>query len=96
MNLIVGLFGGSSGAGYYFSNVMFPISPTSGSGVFEVEFTNPAGKIPDLSHMILMGEFTSAPPPPAVPEPMSLGLFGLGLLGLGAVARRHNARLTTA
>ena len=34
----------------------------------------------------------SPPPPPGVPEPMTLLLFGSGLLALGAGARRRHGR----
>jgi hypothetical protein len=39
-------------------------------------------------------EFTFSAGAAAVPEPATLGLFGLGLLGLGAAARRRRNALT--
>jgi hypothetical protein len=94
VDLIVGLFGGSNGAGYLLDNVVLTAGPTSGTGFFEIEFLNKNGtNTPALSHLTLIGgNFTSVPTPPTgVPEPMTLGLFGLGLLGMGVMSRRKLA-----
>jgi hypothetical protein len=88
VNLIVGLFGGNNGAGYLLENVLLPITPNSGTGLFDINFTNRGGQEPDLSHLLLAGAFVSSPT--GVPEPISMALLGAGLLGLAAFGRRRS------
>lgn len=44
------------------------------------------GNIPGFSHIEFFG--TQLPPPPELPEPLTLTLLGAGLIGLGALRRR--------
>ncbi len=83
----VGLFGGSTGAAYYFDNLTLAASPNnSGTGTFEITFTNNGGNNPAISHLTLLGG-----DPFAVPEPASLALLGFGAVVTGAVRRRRVA-----
>jgi hypothetical protein len=89
LDLIVGIFGGSTGAGYLLTGVTLPAGPTSGTGTFDIDFTNHGGQTPDLSHLTLLGGNVHGVPAP-VPEPFSMAILGTGLLGLG-LARRKRA-----
>lgn len=42
-----------------------------------------------ISHIDFFGTVNDIPPPPKLPEPLTLALFGLGLVGLGMGSRRH-------
>lgn len=65
---------------------VYSVVPGVSSGSWS--FTNVHGKGGGLSHMNL---YASGTPTTEVPEPLSLGLFGLGLLGLGATAMRRRS-----
>jgi len=86
LDLGVGLFGGNNGSGYLFSSVLLPISPSSGSGTFDINFLNNGEQQPDLSHLLLAGGNVGTPT--NVPEPATLGLLGIGLASLGLLRRR--------
>jgi hypothetical protein len=92
LDLEVGLFGGNggnaNGAGFLFSNVLLPVEPNHGSGSFDINFHNPGGQQPDLSHMTLTGGNAHGATTP-VPEPLTLSLLGTGLAGLGMIKRRR-------
>lgn len=93
LNLIVGLFGGSTGAGYLINNVTLPDSPYQGQGTFTISFTNGGGNNPAISHFDLLGgnvvEVTTTTTSTGVPEPMSVALLGMGLFGLGGARLRR-------
>jgi hypothetical protein len=86
----VGLFGGNNGSGYFFDNVLLPISPASGSGTFDINFTNHGGQQPDLSHLTLAGgNAAHVDPPVTATEPASMAILGLGAVALGLLRRRR-------
>jgi hypothetical protein len=88
LDLEVGLFGGSTGADYLLTGVTLPAVPNTGTGSFDITFTNRGGQNPDLSHLTLTGGNATGTTTPA-PEPLSISLLGAGLVGLGAVRRRR-------
>lgn len=58
----------------------------TGSGNLFTRFTSSADATLTISYF-----YDILPPPPSVPEPMSMSLIGAGLLGLGGLMRRKKA-----
>lgn len=58
----------------------------SGSGNLITQFTSSANATLMIEYF-----YDLLPPPPSVPEPMSMSLIGAGLLGLGGLMRRKKA-----
>ena len=76
-------------ASYLFEGVLLAPPPgNSGSGTWEINFTNGGGQVPNLSHASIYGKVGSTPPPETpLPEPLTLGYLTIGLLA-GFAARR--------
>lgn len=87
----IALFGGNYGSGYLFDNVLLPISPASGTGTFDINFTNNGGQQPGLSHLTLIGgNVAHVDPPVTTAEPASMAILGLGTVALGFLRRRRH------
>ena len=90
ISMDLGIDGGSTGDGYAFSNVILPITPNTGTGNFNIVFTNNGGQNPALSHMIIdVGQevginqqCTGNTCVVDAPEPSTLSLLGLGALAM--------------
>jgi len=90
VDLTIGLFGGGTGAGYLFENVLLVSSASTGSGSYDVNFFNSAGREPNLGHLLLAGNTSDTQIlVNAVPEPGAFALIGLGLTGLGFSRRKQ-------
>lgn len=91
VDLAVLLMGGNNMAAYLLSSVLLPLSPTSGSGTFDIQFLNNGGRQPTISHLMLAGRVVPTTRIIEVPEPATMMTFGAGLLGLWAFRRRRSA-----
>lgn len=90
MDLVAVLKGGNSFASYFFNNLTFTSSPSSGTGTFEINFTNRGGQTPDLSHLTLYwGDFKSNCCTNQIPEPSMLALLALVGSAMIGISRRR-------
>ena len=88
VDLAIGLFGGGTGSGYWFEDVLLTSNPTNASGNYDVNFLNSAGREPNLGHLLLAGSASDTHVSiSAVPEPAIVTL--LGLVGLGFSRRNQ-------
>ena len=90
IDFAVGLFGGSNGSGYFFDNVLLSMSPTTGSGSYDINFLNGGGSEPILGHLLLAGGnvLEQRIAPSAIPEPATVVLLGVRLASLVGSRRR--------
>lgn len=80
-------------ANYFFDDLVFPISPTSSNGSWEVTYKNNGGQIPAISGLwiyIRNGSSTPPIPPNPAPEPGILWLLATGLLGFRFAAKKRS------
>lgn len=89
VDLAILLMGGNNMAAYLLSNVLLPVSPTSGSGLFDIQFLNRGGQQPTISHLTLAGRIVPTTEIIEVPEPTSAMMFGAGLFTLWTFGRRR-------
>ena len=73
---------------YLFDDVGLFSTPSSYGGTYTINFLNNGGQIPALSHLSVYGRTGDGTPPPEVPEPATMLLFGAGLAGLAGYRRR--------
>lgn len=98
IDFVVGIAGGAADyAGYLLDDVLLPILPSSGTGTFEIAFTNKGGQVPNLSHMSLFSAGWRTPDNGggggggSVPEPAPIALMGLAFAGMAMLRRRGKA-----
>lgn len=91
VDLAILLMGGNNMAAYLLSDILLPASPTSGSGVFDIQFLNHGGNQPTISHLTLAGRIVPSTKIIEVPEPTTGLIFGAGLLSLWTFGRRRRA-----
>jgi len=75
---------GPSYGAYLFEAEVFTSNPLSGTGTFDISWTNGGTKTPDLSHISIYGRAINIS---EVLEPGPLSLLGMGLLALGLTRR---------
>jgi hypothetical protein len=92
VDIAVVLKGSPGYASYLFEAETLTATNSPGSGEWTINFLNPGGNIPDLSHLSVY--FRSGDTPPnGMPEPGTLGMLMLGFIGAG-VARRRKTKHT--
>jgi len=90
LDLAIGLFGGGTGAGYLFQDILLASSPSTGSGSYDINFLNSASREPNLGHLLVAGNTSETQiAVSVVPEPGTFALLGLSLTGLGFARRKQ-------
>lgn len=78
--------GGDDAGSWWLPQILLHNGSSTGSGSFEIQWSNNGGQTPALSNIVLAAQLLQAS------EPASLALLGIGLAGLGlGVARRRRA-----